>query len=94
MTLELPLGHDSRTRLSNKISGKALIEINKKVGFKLLTKFGEKGIINLGKMLPLVGGLIGGTFESLATHSVGRIALGIFAGNSSGEPRTQAAASE
>lgn len=37
------------------ISGKTLAEINKRVGFKLFTKFGEKGIINLGKAVPLLG---------------------------------------
>jgi hypothetical protein len=29
-----------------------LIEINKKVGFRLFAKFGTKGVINLGRMIP------------------------------------------
>lgn len=39
-----------------KIPGKVLIQINQKVGFRLLTKFGEKGLINFGKMVPVVVG--------------------------------------
>lgn len=60
------------------ISGKTLQEINKKVGFKLFTKFGEKGIINLGKAVPLLGGLIGGTFDAYSTNVVGNVSRDTF----------------
>lgn len=63
------------------ISGKTIIEINKKVGFRLLTKFGEKGVINLGKAIPLVGGVIGATFDSVATNTIGNIAKETFVTN-------------
>lgn len=60
------------------ISGKTLLEINKKVGFKLFTKFGEKGVINLGKAVPLLGGFIGGTFDAYTTNSIGNVARDTF----------------
>lgn len=41
------------------ITGKVLVGINEKIAFRLVTKFGKKGVINLGKMIPLVGGIIG-----------------------------------
>ena len=41
------------------ISGQVLRKINKAVGLRLVTKFGSKGIINLSKVVPIVGGLIG-----------------------------------
>lgn len=41
--------------LIKKIPGKVLTQINQKVGFRFITKFGTKGIVNLGKMLPGVG---------------------------------------
>jgi len=63
------------------ISGKTIIEINKRVGFRLLTKFGEKGIINLGKAIPLVGGIVGATFDSVATNTIGNIAKETFVTN-------------
>jgi hypothetical protein len=39
------------------MSSGILKKINQKVGFRLVTKFGEKGIINLSKLIPVVGGL-------------------------------------
>lgn len=60
------------------ISGKTISEINKIVGFKLLTKFGEKGIINLGKAVPILGGLIGGSFDAYTTNAVGNVARDTF----------------
>jgi len=60
------------------ISGKTLQEINKKVGFKLFTKFGEKGVVNLGKAVPLLGGLIGGSFDAYTTNAIGNVARDTF----------------
>ncbi|MRW85343.1 EcsC family protein [Pseudoduganella sp. FT26W] len=60
------------------ISGKTITAINQKVGFRLLTKFGEKGAINLGKAVPLLGGLIGATFDSVATNTIGNVARNTF----------------
>lgn len=60
------------------ISGKTITAINKKVGFRLLTKFGETGVVNLGKTIPLLGGVIGATFDSVATNTVGNIARDTF----------------
>lgn len=59
------------------IPGKVLIEINKKVGMRLFTKFGEKGIINLGKTVPLVGGLFGAACNGFGTRAVGATAKAI-----------------
>lgn len=61
-----------------KVPGKVLIEINKKVGFRLLTKAGEKGALNLVKMVPLAGGFIGGAFDAAACRIVGKQAKNIF----------------
>ncbi|NJK93054.1 MAG: EcsC family protein [Blastochloris sp.] len=60
------------------VSGRALIEINKRVGFRLLTKAGEKGVLNLSKMVPLAGGLVGGIFDAGACRIVGKQAKDLF----------------
>lgn len=60
------------------ISGKTIMAINQKVGFRLVTKFGEKGAVNLGKAIPLLGGLIGGTFDVVTTNTIGNIARDTF----------------
>ena len=64
--------------LVKQIPGKVLIEINKKIGFRLITKAGEKGAINLMKMVPLVGGVVGGTFDGLFVNSCGKMAKKVF----------------
>ncbi|ADU38102.1 hypothetical protein Varpa_3929 [Variovorax paradoxus EPS] len=64
----------------NKISGATITKINQAVGFRLLTKFGTTGIINLGKMVPVLGGVVGATFDSVATNIVGNTARNIFIG--------------
>ena len=72
------IGRKMTTQAIKNISGKTITAINQKVGFRLLTKFGEKGAINLGKMIPLIGGFIGGTFDSVTTNTIGNIARNTF----------------
>jgi uncharacterized protein (DUF697 family) len=60
------------------VSGKALQEINKQVGFRLLTKAGETGVVNLTKFIPVVGGIVGGTFDAISCRAVGRVSRDIF----------------
>ena len=72
------MGTKLTTSAIKNITGKTLTAINQKVGFRLLTKFGEKGVINLGKAVPLVGGFIGGTVDSVATNTIGNVARKAF----------------
>jgi len=58
----------------NRIPGRVLIEVNKRIGFRLLTKAGERGVINLMKLVPGVGGVVSGTFDASVCIAVGRIA--------------------
>ena len=74
----IKLGEKLTVHAIKKIPGKTLTHINKAVGFRLITKFGEKGIINLGKMVPVTGGVVGGTFDAISTRSIGKIARTIF----------------
>lgn len=64
--------------LINQIPGKALIEINKKVGLRLITKAGEKGVVNLMKGVPFVSGIVGGVFDAGACRVVGKNAKRLF----------------
>lgn len=56
------------------LPGKVLIDINKKVGFRLLTKFGERGVVNLVKLVPVAGGVVGGTIDGATCYAVGQAA--------------------
>lgn len=57
--------------LIKKIPGKVLTKINQKVGFRFITKFGSKGIINLGKLVPGVGAVVGGGLDLVETKTIG-----------------------
>ncbi|KUP21144.1 EcsC family protein [Paenibacillus sp. DMB5] len=61
-----------------KIPNEVIKTINKKVGARLLTKFGEKGVINLGKAVPVLGGLIGGAVDGIGTNIIGKTAKSTF----------------
>ena len=61
-----------------KIPDTVLTKINQKVGFKFLTKFGEKGIINIVKLVPVVGGVIGGGFDLVETKVIANRAYKMF----------------
>jgi len=74
----IKVGQKVTQNVIKKIPGKVLIEINKKVGFRLLTKAGEKGVVNLTKAIPVVGGIVGGTFDGVTCRSVGYAAQRIF----------------
>ena len=53
-----------------KIPGKVLTKINQKVGFRFITKFGTKGVVNLGKLLPGVGAIVGGGLDLVETKII------------------------
>ena len=61
-----------------RLPGKIFIEINKKVGFRLLTKFGQKAPLNIWKAIPFIGGLVGGTVDFLSTNAIGNKARDVF----------------
>lgn len=64
-----------------KIPGKVLTKINQKIGFRLVTKFGEKGLINIGKMVPVVGAVVSGGFDLVETKMIANRAYKMFIEN-------------
>lgn len=47
-----------------------LRELNQKVGMKLIARFSAKGIIQLGKLVPIVGGVISGGIDFATTKTI------------------------
>ena len=74
----IQIGQKMAMSALKRLPGKILIDINKKVGFRLLTKFGERGVINAGRAIPVLGGLIGGGVDAAWTKAVGNQARNIF----------------
>jgi len=62
----------------SKIPGKVLTSINQKVGFRLITKAGTTGVINLTKLLPVAGGVVNGAFDVATTKIIAANARSIF----------------
>lgn len=61
-----------------KIPGSVLTKINQRVGFRFITKFGSKGVINLGRAVPIFGGIIGGGFDFVETNVIADRAYKMF----------------
>lgn len=61
-----------------RLPGRVLIAINKAVGFRLFTKFGTKGVINLVRWLPVAGGVFGAAVDGTATAATGKLAAMVF----------------
>ena len=74
----LQFGNKFAITMVKKIPGTALAKINQKVGFRFLTKFGTKGMINIGKAVPIVGGVIGGGFDFAETKIIAKRAYKMF----------------
>lgn len=58
------------TGVVKKIPGKLLTKINQKVGFRFITKFGTKGVVNLEKMIPGAGAIVGGGLDFVETKVI------------------------
>jgi hypothetical protein len=69
------VGSKATMTLINRIPVTVLRQVNKKVGFMLVAKYGSKRtVVTLAKGVPLVGGLIGGTVDTITTRTVGAYA--------------------
>ena len=74
----IKFGQKFGTAMVKKIPGKTITAINQKVGFRFVTKFGETGIVNLGKVVPVLGAFIGGGIDVASTRIIGYNAYKIF----------------
>lgn len=71
-------GEKIATKGIEKIPGKVLIAINKKIGFRFITKFGEKGMVNLWKLVPVVGAAVNGGLDYTETKIIANRAYKMF----------------
>jgi hypothetical protein len=74
----LTVGKKLTEQAIKRLSYEAIKKINRAVGFRMVTKFGQTGALNLGKGIPLIGGVIGGTFDGTTTYTIGRVAKNLF----------------
>lgn len=74
----IKVGTKMTKKVIERIPGKALVKINQRVGFRFITKFGEKGVINLGKLIPGVGAVINGGLDFTETKIIADRAYKMF----------------
>lgn len=72
------IGRRSTAVALERLPARILIEINKRVGFQLVVKAGEKGVLNLAKWVPLVGGPIGAAVDGVSCRTIATYALRTF----------------
>ena len=61
-----------------KLPESLLTKINQRVGLKFLTKLGTKGAVNIGKAVPLFGGIFTGAIDFIETKVIADRAYKIF----------------
>jgi len=76
--LGIHIGAQLTRQMILRISGEVLERINRAVGFRLVTKAGTRGAVNLIKVVPIVGGLVGGALDAAATKVIGHTAKQVF----------------
>ncbi len=64
--------------MSIKAGEKLFSKIVENVSTKLASKIGEKGVTSFGKAIPVLGGVVGGSYDALSTRIVGKVAKRIF----------------
>jgi hypothetical protein len=74
----IEIGRQSLAAALDKLPAAVLIEINKRVGYRLITKAGEKGVVNLTKLVPLVGGPIGAAVDGVSAKTIAGYAMRTF----------------
>jgi uncharacterized protein (DUF697 family) len=77
--LGLNIGNKLPQAVTRQVPGRALVEINKRIGLRLLAKTGQRGLAQFPKAVPVLGGVVGGTFDAVVCRMVGKTAKKLFA---------------
>jgi hypothetical protein len=59
-------------------SRKTITTVQKEVGAKLIVQSGTKGATKVSRLVPIAGGIVGGSFDAVSCQLVGRTAKRIF----------------
>ncbi|HEX9208707.1 MAG TPA: EcsC family protein [Steroidobacteraceae bacterium] len=62
----------------DQIPGRALVEINKRIGARLLAKVGQRVVLRFPRAVPVLGGVVGGALDAAVCRMVGRTAKSLF----------------
>jgi len=65
-------------RAIEQIPGRALVEMNKRIGTRLLANLSERVALRFPRAVPVVGGFVGGSLDAMVCRMVGRTAKSLF----------------
>jgi len=68
--------------ISIKAGERAITKAIEQISIKLASKIGEKGATSVSKAIPVLGGVVGGSYDAITTRIVGKVAKKIFIGDS------------
>lgn len=64
--------------MSVKAGERLVAKIAEKVSTNIASKTGQKSVTSLGKAVPVLGGVVGGSYDAITTRVVGKVAKKIF----------------
>jgi hypothetical protein len=73
------IGQRSTAVALQRLPEQALAELNRRVGYRLVARAGEKGVVNLAKLVPLVGGPLGAAVDGVSCKTIAGYAMRTFA---------------
>lgn len=74
----ISIGENPIVKMVDSLPIAVLAKINKKICMRFATKTGEKSIASFAKFIPLLGGVIGGTVDAVATRTIADNAKKVF----------------
>jgi len=76
--LGIDLGGKLPHQALKQVPGRALVEINKRIGARLLAKAGQRVVLRFPRAMPVIGGVVGGSLDAVVCRMVGRTAKSLF----------------
>ncbi|MCR5666249.1 MAG: EcsC family protein [Eubacterium sp.] len=74
------VGEKTVYTMLGKASTRVVSSLNEKIGVRLAAKFSEQGFVNLTKVVPVLGGVVGGAFDAVSTRKIALNAMELFIG--------------
>jgi uncharacterized protein (DUF697 family) len=76
--LGLKSGDRLTQRAVDQIPGRALVEVNKRIGARLAAKAGQRIALRFPRAVPVFGGVVGGSLDAVVCRKVGHTAKTLF----------------
>lgn len=76
--LGLKLGNTLTQRAVDQIPGRLLVEVNKRIGARLLANVGGRVLLKVPRAVPILGGVVGGSLDAVVCRMTGRSAKTLF----------------